>query len=84
MGWFWEKKEKVWNRENMEIKGLERERQGIIDEIIGVKWGFLVRDIFTDYSRLRALRLIFLLSSPVILKFRLCKKAGIWLAYVVC
>ena len=51
---------KIWG-----IKGLGRERQGIIDEIIGVKWGFLVRDIFTDYSRLRALRLIFLLSSPV-------------------
>lgn len=49
MGLFLEEKEKVWNRENMEIKGLGRERWGIIDEIIGVKWGFLVRDIFTDY-----------------------------------
>ena len=63
---------KIWG-----IKGLGREKWGIIDEITGVKWGFWVRDIFTDYSRLRALRLIFLLSSPVILKFRLCGKVGI-------
>lgn len=84
MGWFLKEKEKVWNRENMGRWELRRNRWRIIDEIIGIEWGFGVRDIFTDYTELRTLRLIFLLSNPRFFNFRLCKKAGIWLAYVIC
>lgn len=43
---FLEEKEKVWNCENTGIKGLERGRWGIIDEIIGVKWGILGQRYF--------------------------------------
>ena len=43
---FLEEKEKVWNRENTGIKGLERGRWGIIDEIIRVKWGILGQRYF--------------------------------------
>ena len=46
MGLFLEEKEKVWNRENTGIKGLERGRWGIIDEIIRVKWGILGQRYF--------------------------------------
>ena len=46
MGLFLRGNKMVWNRENTGIKGLERERWGIIDEIIGVKWGILGQRYF--------------------------------------